>query len=85
MSSDRIVGYTYQAEHLCPRCAAEAVGWNGYDGNPHTHIDKAGGAQGFTVDDERSFDSGDWPKVIFEVQIEDADEQCSACGELLLD
>lgn len=85
MPSDRIAGYTFQAENLCPSCAAEAAGWNGYEGNPHTYIDKAGRAEGFNVDDERSFDSGDWPKVIFEVQAEDADEKCGSCGELLLD
>lgn len=85
MASDRIVGYTFNAESLCPSCAAAAVGWNGREGNPHTYIDKAGRAAGFDVDDEHNFDSSDWPKVIFECQVEDSEQRCGGCGQSLVD
>lgn len=80
MASTDIVAYTGDAENLCPSCAAESVGWDG-TGDPHAHIESAGLAQGINVHDERTFDSSVWPKVIFNSQIEDADERCGACHE----
>ena len=78
--STDIVAYTGNAENLCPPCAARSVGWDG-DGNPHTYIETAGIARGINVHDERSFDSSEWPKVIFNSQVEDADERCDHCAE----
>jgi hypothetical protein len=78
--STDIVAYTGNAESLCPPCAARSVGWDGA-GNPHTYIETAGVASGINVHDERSFDSSDWPKVIFHSQLEYADERCGHCGE----
>jgi hypothetical protein len=39
-------------------------------GHSRTYIDKAGRAKGIDVDDERTLDGGDWPKVIFDSQVE---------------
>lgn len=82
MASTDIVGYTFQAENLCVSCAARATGWSGH-GDPTVFIDDAGRRRGIDVDDECSFDSDDWPKVIFECQVEDP-ERCGKCNELLV-
>lgn len=82
MASTDIVGYTFAGENLCVPCTARAVGWSGH-GDPNVFIADAGRRRGIHVDDERSFDSGDWPKVIFECQVED-DEWCGSCDELLV-
>jgi hypothetical protein len=83
MAGTDIVGYTFQADNHCPPCAAQAVGWDG-TGDPHAHIESAGQAKGIDVFNERSFDSGDWPKVIFNSQVEDSGERCGTCHELLI-
>lgn len=83
MASTDIVGYTFRAENLCVSCTAAAVGWTGA-GDQRTFIDNAGRLRGVNVDDERSYDSGDWPKVIFDSQVEDPDERCGSCGESLV-
>lgn len=80
MASTDIVAYTGDAENLCPGCAAESVGWNG-TGNPHQYLETAAADHGIDVTDEYSFDSSEWPKVIFDYQIEDTDEACAGCGE----
>ena len=82
MASTDIVEYTFQAENVCVSCAARAVGWSGYS-DPNVFIADAGRRRGIDVDDERSFDSDDWPKVIFECQVEHA-EWCGSCNELLV-
>ena len=78
--STDIAAYTGDAENLCPPCAARSVGWDGA-GNPHQYIETAGLAAGINVHDEYSFDSSEWPKVIFNSQVEDADERCAGCRE----
>lgn len=79
MSSTDIVGYTYAVEIRCPGCTATAVGWSG-DGDPDDYIEQQGRDKGFVRED--TYDSSDWPKVIFESQA-DSDETCASCGGLL--
>lgn len=78
MASDDIAGYTYAVEILCPRCTAAAVGWNG-NGDPNEFIEQQGRDKGFVRED--TYDSSEWPKVIFEDQADD--ESCGSCGEAL--
>ncbi|MFZ2238026.1 MAG: hypothetical protein WAV90_00625 [Gordonia amarae] len=86
MAADSIVGYTFNAENLCLVCAAVAAGVNP-DAGLHIPrlIDEAGQAAGIDVSDERSFDSSEWPKVIFESQVEGPEERCGNCNESLVD
>ena len=87
-----IVGYTFQADTYCPDCIIGALPTGegqAYDGwalapgaDPMSTEDNLNEiAAAFQIDrqDERSFDSGDFPKVIFSSQIQDA-EYCGHCG-----
>lgn len=84
-----ISAYQYKADIYCPDCIVEAV-----DSSPElksipksltitdpevvlTQIAAANGIDRF---DENSFDSDDFPKVVFSSQIED-EEHCSVCNE----
>lgn len=91
MNATDIVAYTYQAETLCPRCvvaktvktktlrdyilnegAVEVERW----------LDSLATMNGVNRQDEYSFDSADFPKVVFCSQIEDG-ETCHGCGDEL--
>lgn len=86
MASDTIVGYTYDADTLCPVCTAVAVGVD-YEAGPRIPdlIDRAGREAGIDVDNERTFDSSEWPKVIFESSVEGPEERCGSCHESLVE
>ena len=89
MSSTSIVGYTYQAENLCTGCTRTlAMRWGGFDDGAATStealLDRLAGVVGVDRYDERSYDSDDFPKVIFDSQVEDSDERCGSCGESLI-
>lgn len=89
MRADTIVGYTYQAEILCTVCTVSAVAHV-----PRTHIatlnpeetlDAHAQVRGIDRLDEDTFDSGDFPKVVFADMLNDTpNERCGACGERLL-
>lgn len=82
-----IAGYTYRAETLCPTCTIQVMLCDG-DASPSALdmreedvLDQCAGAQGIDRDDEYSFDSGDFPKVIFVSQTDG--DRCDRCGEAL--
>ena len=86
-----IVGYTYAADTYCPDCIISALpmgdgqtfdGWGtsvtiSTEGN----LDELALAFGIDRMDERSYDSGEFPKVIFESNVED--DYCTTCGREL--
>jgi hypothetical protein len=81
-------GYTYQAEVLCPPCMMRALGFPGYS-NAEETLDRLAERQGIDRDDERSFDSGEFPKVILSSGVhgdctpeEGCDDRC-LCGDYL--
>ena len=90
MKTWEVIGYTYRADIYCPtdsvRKAYADNGWvpptTIYLGHEH-NLDVL--AQGLGIDRyaEETFDSGDFPKVVFTDQI--TDETCSECGESLLE
>jgi len=88
MSLYRVVGYTYQAENLCATCLIETMLANGEaspaarDMNTETALDQIAGANAIDRMDEYTFDSDDFPKVIFADSVED-DETCGVCGDAL--
>lgn len=85
-----IVAYTFQADTWCPDCMrtyAEAqINFLG-----KFYVDTGGmfaegvighwaDAAGINRGDESSYDSGDFPKVVFQSMVEDV-EHCGQCGE----
>jgi len=92
MKSFDIVAYTYKAQILCPECTAaqvaKAIDWTGNIVMPmmdaetvEEYLDRAAGfLQVDDREDEWSFNSWDFPKVVFADQIEQ-DEHCGQCGE----
>ena len=88
--STDIVGHTYDAGSYCTRCVVHTLVARGelspaaYDMPADEALRQ--GAEGAGIDwaDERTFDSGEWPKVVFRGMLED-DEQCRGCGEELSD
>lgn len=90
MSEDyQVCGYTYRAAEYCPAHAVAAVlAHEGLEGhglapNPHMALNRLASSFGVNRADEYSFDSDDFPKVIFGYQAEDADSVCETCGEPL--
>jgi hypothetical protein len=89
-----IVGYTFNADTYCPNCIIDQLptgegeeydGWALAKGARMSVEDNLNEiATAFQIDrqDERSFDSAYFPKVIFSSQIEDA-EYCANCGNWL--
>ena len=88
-----IIGYVYQDEILCPSCVMDVLtpendedgpsaGWRLADGaklmSAEANLDEMAVAFGIDRGDERSFGSGDFPKVAFQVG---ADEKCRRCWD----
>lgn len=89
-----VVGYTYRAETLCPSCVIESLptgegeafdGWRDMTGRMSAEENLTELALAFGIDrsDESSYDSDDFPKVVFASSVED-EERCDRCGEELL-
>ena len=94
MSATDIVAYTYKAEQLHDECLREVLGYGTVNGrrDPLTveeRLNSIAKRQGIDREDEYSFDSDDFPKVIFESQLDCGregqgdHEQCDRCGETL--
>jgi hypothetical protein len=71
---DGVVGYTYQAENLCPSCTLKALRANGITvQRGKAHEDAIRGAAkkiGIDFDDECSYDSDAFPKAVTEQMCE---------------
>jgi hypothetical protein len=95
-----IVGYTFNAEILCPACTLNAVSENsttatkfkespmnwsnhGFVESVESWLRTKALERGIDYDDESSYDSGDFPKVILRFTVED-DERCGHCNEHLV-
>jgi hypothetical protein len=83
-----IVGYDYRASRYCPTHLIEQLVADGdaspaaIDMNEEEVLDQIAGANGIDRRDERSFDSGDFPKVVLSVNTE-GEDACETCGEVL--
>ena len=90
MRGDTTVGYTYQADYVCPDCMENIAGGEIEELNPERVVYPIGEdvirlwAKMIGVDyiEERSYDSDDFPKVILAYQIEE-DEHCGVCHEVI--
>jgi hypothetical protein len=89
MKAFDIVGYTYQAEILCKECARRAARRNNPDPAPveswlaETELNDWANTIGLDREEEESYDSNDFPKVIFASEVQEG-ETCGECGEALL-
>lgn len=90
MRSDAIVAYTYRAETLCEVCTVDKLRknlphfgpfhWNA--SSTEEILDSVALPYRIDRQDERSFDSDVFPKVVFADQIEnDEQNRCDGCGE----
>lgn len=78
-----IVGYTYNTETWCPDCMGRVFDPNGVD-ITETILDEMAKRIGINRQDEYSFDSSEFPKVIFASSVE-SDEYCDNCQNKLID
>lgn len=95
MSSTDIVAYTFQADTYCPDCIIDQLptgpdqAFDGWAVAPSVRMSVEDNlteiAAAFQIDrfDESSFDSGDFPKVVFDSQVEFT-EYCGSCGSELI-
>ena len=90
----RVIAYTYRADIYCNSCIVDMLptgddeqfdGWALADGvamSTEANLDEIASAFGIDRYDESTFDSGDFPKVVFSHQT-DGSEYCGAChGEI---
>lgn len=84
MNSHQIVAYTYQADIYCPTCLIEKMIFKG-EASPAARnmveenvLDQCADAQGIDRYDETTFDSDEFPKVVFADQADDLD--CIRCS-----
>ena len=78
-----IVGYTYAADIVCPDHVVSGMGEHRRENENAEHaLDRIAMRRGIDRQDERSFDSDDFPKVIFADSVTD-DDICGSCGEAL--
>lgn len=89
----RISAYTYQADLLCPSCVLDAMTTDGtkrpgyaaaaLGRDPEQALDALAAVAMLDRYDEHSFDSDEFPKVVFADQVEPGD-RCGACGSPFL-
>lgn len=96
MKAWTIVGYTFRTDNYCPRHVIDALptgpgeAFDGWALAPGVHmttednLSELAAAFGIDRTDEYSYDSGDFPKVIFASQVESDDDTCVTCGEPLV-
>jgi hypothetical protein len=84
-----VCGYVYRADVYCPAHTVEAVLIReGLEGHGLSHVpsealDLMARFRGINLDDEYTWDSDDFPKVILGYQTEDNDSHCATCGNHL--
>lgn len=89
MKSFAIVGYTFNAETLHPICMVEryiaggvlspgARGMSAEDA-----LDQAAEVAGVNREDEYSYDSDEFPKVVFADSVDEV-EYCDSCGMTII-
>lgn len=88
MKSFDIVGYTYKADVYCPEdvvkevCKNQGIEGHGLSHIPEEALDLMARFRGIDRYEEKTFDSDDFPKVIFADQ--DEGDICCICHEPLI-
>ena len=104
MNSTAIVAYTFQADTHCVRCIVKVLpagdgqpfdGWALAEGadpmSTEANLSEIAAAFGIDREDESSFDSGDFPKVVFADSVNSSTgedgrvdyEHCGTCGDCI--
>lgn len=82
--ADAIVAYTYRADIYCPGCIVQMLTDDEFLQSVNTELALNFMAENWAMPldrgDESTFDSDDFPKVVFSSQVEEA-ENCGECGE----
>ena len=88
-----IVAYTFRADIYCPDCiVGQVVSYigngegicPGFDGrgDAETELASIGEAIGINPEDEHSYDSDEFPKVVFADSVcDESHEYCGECGD----
>ncbi len=88
MNSAEIIAYTYRADIYCPKCIIKELAKRnpispaGFDMPVEDVLNQVAGANGIDRGDEATYDSDDFPKVVFAVYLEPS-EVCGNCGNNL--
>lgn len=85
MHATQISAYTYQAQTLCPHCTMQAVSAATNTcfasiAPAELFLDQMATTLGIDREDEHSFDSSDFPKVVFASQLDQLDHFPHDCG-----
>lgn len=86
---DKIVGYVYKADIFCEKCIRRKLRVENFitekerSHKTEDFLDLISEEMGIKRDDEYSFDSWEFPKVIFASDIELEIDYCSACKKLI--
>lgn len=96
MRATEIAAYTFATEIYCPSCIVKALptgegeaydGWGlaaGVTMSPEDNLNEIAHAFGIDRGDEHSFDSGDFPKVVFADGLDpNAVNVCGGCFRML--
>ncbi len=83
MRSTDIVAYAFNADIYCPDCIIGAFNGNSDDYDSETILGILASGLGIERYDEASFDSSEFPKVVFAHQVDDSDT-CGSCSEAFL-
>lgn len=89
MNAAEIIGYTFDADQFHPNCLisgmvlARELSPAALDMSNEAVLDQHAGALGIDREDEHSFDSSEFPKVIFADQVTE-DDICGHCGNELI-
>lgn len=85
-----VAAYNYDADIYCCRCTIhrlveeKKLAPPAYDMPVVVALRLGASSLGFDMDYESDYDSWDWPKVVFDDQIED-DDHCGWCDRHLVD
>lgn len=92
MHATDIIAYTYRADHWHRDCVVRALYNEGraapaaLDMDSESVLAQIAGAEGIYYEDEHSYDSGDFPKVVFaDVASDMLDDICGGCGEPIIE
>ena len=85
---DDIVGYTYRADMYCPDCIVKKMNWTPMEDRASAELalDDMADVAGIDRYNERTFDSDNFPKIIFrDMTSWQNPERCGNCGQILRD
>lgn len=84
MTYGQPIAYTYRADVYCPGCILEVLHLGERGQAPvqsvESELDAIASERGIDRYDEWSFDSGEFPKVVFDAE---EDEHCGQCGGVI--